>query len=44
MNGRFFRIAVSIVLLLLAAQVAQPYITRMMFAATTPRPSAFSDT
>jgi S1-C subfamily serine protease len=38
MNGRFFRIAVSIVLLLLAAQVAQPYITRMMFAATTPRP------
>jgi S1-C subfamily serine protease len=38
MNGRFFRIAVSIVLLLFAAQVAQPYITRMMFAATTPRP------
>jgi hypothetical protein len=38
MNGRFFRIRVSIVLLLLAAQVAQPHITRMMFAATTPRP------
>jgi S1-C subfamily serine protease len=37
MNGRFFRFAVVIVLLLLAAQVAQPYITRFMFADTTPR-------
>jgi 2-alkenal reductase len=37
MSGRFLRFAVLIVLLLLTAQVAQPYITRLMFAATTPR-------
>ena len=37
MSGRFFRFAVLVVLLLLAAQVAQPYILRLMFAATTPR-------
>lgn len=37
MNGRFFRVAVVIVLLLLAAQVAQPYITRAMFSDTAPR-------
>ena len=37
MNGRFFRVAVVIVLLLLAAQVAQPYVTRLMYADTTPR-------
>jgi hypothetical protein len=35
MSGRFLRFAVLIVLLLLTAQMAQPYITR--FAATTPR-------
>jgi S1-C subfamily serine protease len=37
MSSRFFRFAVLIVLLLLAARVAQPYISRLMFAATTPR-------
>ena len=37
MNGRFFRFAIVIVLLLLAAQVAEPYVTRFMFADTTPR-------
>jgi S1-C subfamily serine protease len=38
MNSRFFRVAIVIVLLLLVAQVAEPYVTRLMFAATTPRP------
>jgi S1-C subfamily serine protease len=38
MSGRFFRFAIIIVLLLLAAQVAQPYVARLMLAATTPRP------
>jgi 2-alkenal reductase len=37
MSNRFFRFATLVVLLLLAAQVAQPYIARLMFAATTPR-------
>ena len=37
MSSRFFRFAVLIVLLLLAGQVVQPYISRLMFAATTPR-------
>jgi hypothetical protein len=38
MSGRFFRFVVIVVLLLLAAYVAEPYITRLMFAQTTPRP------
>jgi S1-C subfamily serine protease len=38
MNTRFFRVALIIVLVLLAAQVLQPYVFRLMFAATTPRP------
>jgi S1-C subfamily serine protease len=37
MNGRFFRFAIVVVLLLLAAQVLQPYVSRLMFAQTTPR-------
>jgi len=37
MNGRFSRFAVIVVLLLLAAIVAQPYVTRFMLADTTPR-------
>ncbi len=37
MTNRFFRFAILFVLLLLAAQVAQPYVTRLMFAATSPR-------
>ena len=40
MNSRFLRFAIIIVLLLLAAEVAQPYVTRLMFAQTTPRPIA----
>jgi 2-alkenal reductase len=38
MNARFFRFALIIVLLLLAAQVMQPYVFRLIFAATTSRP------
>jgi S1-C subfamily serine protease len=38
MSGRFFRFAVIVALLLLAAQAAEPYVVRMMFAQTTPRP------
>jgi len=38
MSGRFFRFAVIVALLLLAAWVAEPYITRLMLAQTTPRP------
>jgi S1-C subfamily serine protease len=38
MSSRFFRFAIFIVLLLLAAQVAEPYVSRLMFASTTPRP------
>jgi S1-C subfamily serine protease len=38
MSGRFFRLVVIVVLLLLAGYVAEPYITRLMFAQTTPRP------
>ena len=40
MNGRFFRSAVIIVLVLLAASVAQPYLTRLLPADTAPRPIA----
>jgi S1-C subfamily serine protease len=38
MSARFFRFALIVVLLLLAAQVMQPYVFRLMFAATTARP------
>src|SRR6516164_6121619 len=38
MTSRFFRFAVLFVLLLLTAQVAQPYILRLMYSATTPKP------
>jgi 2-alkenal reductase len=37
MTSRFFRFAVLFVLLLLTAQVVQPYIFRLMYAATTPK-------
>jgi len=37
MNGRFFRFAVIVVLLLLAAQVAEPYIARLAFTESSPR-------
>jgi 2-alkenal reductase len=38
MSGRFFRFAIIFALLLLAAQVAEPYVTRLLFAQTSPRP------
>ena len=37
MTSRFFRLAILVVLLLLTAQVAQPYIFRLMYSATTPK-------
>jgi S1-C subfamily serine protease len=37
MTSRFFRFAIFFVLLLLTAQVAQPYIFHLMYSATTPR-------
>jgi len=37
MTSRFFRFAVLFVLLLLTAQVAQPYIFRLMYSETTPK-------
>jgi 2-alkenal reductase len=37
MTSRFFRFAILFVLLLLMAQVAQPYIFRLMYSATTPK-------
>jgi len=37
MSSRFLRFAVLFVLLLLTAQVAQPYIFRLMYSATTPK-------
>src|SRR5579862_6812726 len=40
MSARFFRFAAIVALLLLAAQVAQPYLTNLMFAQTAPRPIA----
>ena len=40
MNGRFFRFVVIIVLALLAASVAQPYLTRLLPGDTAPRPIA----
>ena len=38
MTSRFLHFAVLFVLLLLTAQVAQPYILRLMYSATTPKP------
>lgn len=37
-DGRFFRVAIIAVLALLAASVAQPYVTRLLLSDTTPRP------
>jgi 2-alkenal reductase len=37
MTSRFFRFAILFVLLLLTAQVAQPYIFRLMYSATMPK-------
>src|SRR6516165_7259349 len=37
MTSRFFRLAILVVLLLLTAQVAQPYIFRLMYSETTPK-------
>jgi 2-alkenal reductase len=38
MNTTFFRIALIVVLVLLAVLVLQPYAFRLMFSATSPRP------
>ena len=38
MNTKLFRIALIVVLVLLAVQVLQPYVFRLMFSATSPRP------
>ena len=38
MNTKLFRIALIVVLVLLAALVLQPYVFRLMFSATSPRP------
>ena len=38
MNSRFLRFAIIAALLLLAAQVAEPYFTRIMLSVTMPRP------
>jgi S1-C subfamily serine protease len=40
MNGRFFRFAIVIVLVLLAAAVGQPYVMRLLSSDTVPRPVA----
>jgi 2-alkenal reductase len=37
-DGRFFRFAIIAVLALLAASVAQPYVTRLLLSGTAPRP------
>lgn len=37
-DGRFYRFAIVAVLALLAASVAQPYVTRLLLSDTTPRP------
>jgi S1-C subfamily serine protease len=37
MSSRFLRFAIVFVLLLLTAQVAQPYLSRLMYSATTPK-------
>ena len=38
MNTKLFRIALIVILVLLAALVLQPYLFRLMFSATSPRP------
>src|SRR6516162_7072987 len=38
MNTKLFRISLIVVLVLLAALVLQPYVFRLMFSATSPRP------
>ena len=38
MSSRLFRFGMIVLLALLAVQVAQPYLTQLMFAATAPRP------
>jgi S1-C subfamily serine protease len=37
-DGRFLRFAIIVVLLLLAASVAQPYVSRLLLSETAPRP------
>jgi S1-C subfamily serine protease len=39
-DGRFFRFAIIVVLVLLAASVAQPYLTHLVLSETAPRPVA----
>src|SRR5215218_9649367 len=40
MQARFFQAAAVILIVLLAALVGQPYLDRLLFAATAPRPVA----
>jgi S1-C subfamily serine protease len=40
MHERFLRVATVVLILLVAALVAQPYLDRLLFAATSPRPVA----
>jgi S1-C subfamily serine protease len=40
MRDRFARVAIVLLIVLLAALVGQPYLERLLFAATTPRPVA----
>jgi len=40
MHERFLRVATILLILLLAALLAQPYLDRLLFAATSPRPVA----
>ena len=40
MGGRFSQVAVVVVIVLLAALIGQPYLDRLLFAQTSPRPVA----
>jgi S1-C subfamily serine protease len=40
MQDRFYRFAILVLIVLLAALVGQPYVDRLLFAATSPRPIA----
>src|SRR5436305_978471 len=40
MHDRFYRFAILLLILLLAILVGQPYVDRLLFAATSPRPIA----
>src|SRR4051794_9880545 len=40
MRDRFSRVAILVLIVLLAALAGQPYLDRLLFAATTPRPIA----